>query len=760
MENKKTQNIIIGLFLFAAGFIFFNGALFPGKVLFGTDLFTIYLPFKLFAQEMFQKFHDLPLWMPHIFFGIPLISSSSLLYYYPTDLIFMFLPFPLQFTYTADLIIHLLAAFFGMFLFLRQFSVRREAAFFSAMAFTISGFMLSYIFVGHWNNIKAGALIPFIFYFTAAGFDKKKLLPFLNAAIFMALQILATGMQIMAYTYIGAALLAVYKILIEPENKTNRIKPFILFCIGTAAIFIFSSLQLVPSIPYTDYSWRGNFSYNDFISWSLHPAEAITLLLPQFFGLMGSNYFGKMPLNLTTYYFGIITFLLIPFAFCDKKQLKFSLFLSFCSVFFLVLSFGGFTPLYRLFYYLPVFKQFRNPSRFLYVFTFFMTALAGLGLNNIFICREKSRGKLFKIIFYISVVVGVVSIILLFTLPSLSSTVSSMYMTAKSAAIQPQALYEITNGIKQDMLYFITVSLASIALLYIFISGRIKAAMTAALVLCIFNLADMHRIDSKFIKYEDYASIIAPSDNVTAVIKQDNDIFRTQDFSFAWQPNRGIYYGIEELKGIHGLIPAKYIEMERAGLFNMLAADSYFNIKYMVFSEAISVPGLEKVSPGPVIVYKNNTAAPRFDFTDRVIKFTTPEQVLSFMKNGNFDFKAALVSEDFDLKTTTEPLSYKIGLKKYSPNEISMTVEAGKDGLLVIKNANYGQWKVKVDKKHGKIYNVDYDFMGVFLNKGTHEVELYYSKNEFFSGLIITLLGLIFYAGVYIWEKKKKKAEK
>jgi hypothetical protein len=762
MDNKKVQNYLIGAFLFVTALIFFNGALQPGKVLFGTDFFTIYLPFKLFAQEMFFKFHDMPLWMPHLFFGIPLISSSSLLYYYPTDLLFMVLPIPLQYTYTLDLLIHLLAAFFGMFLFLRQFQLRREAAFFSALAFTISGFMLSYIYVGHWNNIKAGALIPFIFYFTAKGFDNKKLLPFLNAAGLMAFQIFATGMQIMAYTYLGVILLAVYKIWIENGNKGGWLKPVGMFAAGAAAIAVYSSLQLIPSIPYTDFSWRGDFTYNDFISWSFHPLEAITFILPHFFGLMGETYYGRMSMNLTTYYFGLISFLLMPFAFSDKKYFKLSMFLVFSGLVFLILSFGGYTPLYGLFYYVPVFKQFRNPGRFLYVFTFFMSALAAVGLNNILSAGQKEKGPMMKILAITASVTGIISItlVLLLAAGNLNGMISSLYSTIRNTQMPISVLQAVTDGIRQDILYFVLTLSAGLAVIYVFLAGKIKHAFTAVLVLAAINLADVHRIDSKFIIYADYKTIVPALDPVAITLKQDNDIYRMSDFSFSWAPNRNIYYGIEGLKGIHGLMPSKYIRMEKEGIFNMLAADSYFNVKYLVMGQDISIPGLEKILDGNTKVYKNSAVSARFDFTDRINKYASDEDILQFMKSGAYDFKGALVKEDMDWMPSPGPLTYSIGLKEYGPNRIRMKVEAGKDGMLVVKNAYYPDWKVKVDNKPGKIYNVNYAFMGIPLKRGVHEIDLYYSKAGFYAGLLLTLLGIIFYLFVYFRERKTKKGEK
>jgi uncharacterized membrane protein YfhO len=195
-------------------------------------------------------------------------------------------------------------------------------------------------------------------------------------------------------------------------------------------------------------------------------------------------------------------------------------------------------------------------------------------------------------------------------------------------------------------------------------------------------------------------------------------------------------------------------------MFNILPLDSYFNVKYLITAQDLNVPGLEKVMDGGIKLYRNNTAAARFDFTDKAVKFNSDGDIIGFMKSGKYDLKSALVKEDIDLAHSAAPLSYNIALREYSPNRIRMTVDAGKDGILVVKDSFYPGWKVKVDNKAGKIYNVNYAFMGIPVKQGTHEVDLYYSKDGFYCGLLLTLLGILAYIIICIAERKHIKDKK
>ncbi|HNZ29872.1 MAG TPA: hypothetical protein PKJ42_07765, partial [Candidatus Goldiibacteriota bacterium] len=119
MGFKKIK-ILAAAFVPLAAIIYLFAPVFKqGSILFGHDFLSVYLPFKMFAQKAVFTFGQLPLWMPDLFFGAPGIASSSMIFYYPTDLLFMLLPFPLQNTYAPDVIIHLAAAFAGTYLFLK-----------------------------------------------------------------------------------------------------------------------------------------------------------------------------------------------------------------------------------------------------------------------------------------------------------------------------------------------------------------------------------------------------------------------------------------------------------------------------------------------------------------------------------------------------------------------------------------------------------------------------------------------------------------
>jgi hypothetical protein len=145
------------------------------KFLFGADTFSLHLPFFLFAKKTWMTYHELPLWMPGIFMGMPAIDSTNLIYFYPTNLLFILLPLPAEQLYAVDQLIHMAAAAFGMYLLLIRHKMAAQAAFFGAVFYMLSGPLVSFAYNGHWPDIKALALAPFVLYFINRGVADKKI---------------------------------------------------------------------------------------------------------------------------------------------------------------------------------------------------------------------------------------------------------------------------------------------------------------------------------------------------------------------------------------------------------------------------------------------------------------------------------------------------------------------------------------------------------------------------------------------------------
>ncbi len=757
MGNKLKQVFFV-LFVSGAVLYIFRGAFQTGLVLFGHDFFIIYHPFRIFADYVFGKFHDLPLWMPNLFFGVPMIASSSLLYYYPTDIIFMLLGInPMQ-SATIDVIIHLYAAYIGMYLFLRRENLSREASFLGALFVMFSGYILSFVNAGHINNIKAGALIPLVFYFIRSGLIKNSLKHFMAAGLVMGLQILATGMQVMAYTVIGASFFVVYRLVFEEKETKARINVLFLFSVAAVFSLLFSAAQFLPSYDYKDFSWRGEFTYESFISWSQHPVEFLTMLFPHMFGLKENDYFGFMSLNLTTYYMGLMPFILAPFAFMFKKERRTAYFWSACALIFLLLSFGGYTPLYAVFYKIPVYNQFRNPSRFMYQFSFFVAALGALGFDSLLKrSSDRAQGKFLRNIFIVIISLAFVLSAVLFT-GIHKETVKLLYNLAKKAVMPESIADSASAALGADIWILFLFLLLGALTVWLIIKGKIKSAFAAVMIFAFMHFFDIYRIEKEFINYIPGENIVPYYDAAAELINKSNEKGRVADFLYLWGPNRPLYYNLEAVKGAHGMQPLYFGKMEAAQIFNNIEVNRALNIRWYVSRDELSLPGVIKKARGKFNLYEDMFSKSRVIFTTDYLRVNSDDEALSIMSRGLFDGSRALVAFNppFTSKSNKQAF-YNIPVNEYKTNEIKFTINADDEGFAQISNLYYKRIKAKIDGKPAKTYRVNYAFTAVYVPKGLHEIILYYDRKVELTGLVLSFLSLVSFAFICLYKKKSER---
>jgi len=163
--------------------IFFFEGLNPQKVLRGYDIITLALPFEMFLRHTMAKYHELALWLPCIFTGMPFLDSSNTPFCYPSNLVFLLLNIPAGMSFTLQVMLHMYIAGFGMYLFAKDTSGSARAAVFAAIAYAFSPVILSQVSSGQINVIEASALIPYAFYFTRRAAGSGSLSGFLAAGL-------------------------------------------------------------------------------------------------------------------------------------------------------------------------------------------------------------------------------------------------------------------------------------------------------------------------------------------------------------------------------------------------------------------------------------------------------------------------------------------------------------------------------------------------------------------------------------------------
>lgn len=315
-------------------------------MLYASDLITQYLPWYYAVQ---QSLHQVRL--PYL-----LLAEGETGVLSPINATILWL-FPFSYAVTLLYLTYAFISVTGTYLFLRRHGLTNISSLLGGLVFTLSGFMLSRYFQP--SIIFAASLLPW-----GMALTRSYLLP-----LIIYLQITAGHLQIalissLAYTFMRL-----------------RLYTLILIALG----FGLSAVQLLPSFKLYQLSDRRSWDPMVRFTYSLPPSHLITYFFSDWFGIsapgdnLGFTQFGGSfwEFNLTIW---TLPFLLSLLPLLKPSRSTLALYALW--VLFLILSFGGYTPLYRILARSPQFP-FRAPSRFLLIPTFAASALAAIGFHGL-----------------------------------------------------------------------------------------------------------------------------------------------------------------------------------------------------------------------------------------------------------------------------------------------------------------------------------------------------------------------------------------
>jgi Bacterial membrane protein YfhO len=412
-------------------------------------------------QNDFRAEYDTePYWTNSAFGGMPTYQLGANYphnYIKKIDSLIRFLPRP------AD---YMFLYFIGFYILLLVLKINPLKAFFGALAFGFSTYMIIILGVGH--NAKAHAIgyMPMVIAGALLVFQRRHILGGLLTLFAVALEINANHFQMTYYLLIFLLILSSYYIYKDIKNKDFKPLLYSFATFALAGLFAIGSnaTSLLATAEYADYSIRGKseLSYkpngskdtetsamsHDYITeYSYGIAESFNLISPRIFG--GSNneklptssalyefaiaqnlseaeakeivngtmptytYWGDQPIVSAPAYIGAVVFFLAILAlFCDNRKLKY-VFLAGALVS-LMLSWGKNFSLLTDFFinFVPMYDKFRAVSSIQVVLEICMPALAIMGLQSFF--KLENNQKWMHLWKSAAVSVGILVLLLLF----------------------------------------------------------------------------------------------------------------------------------------------------------------------------------------------------------------------------------------------------------------------------------------------------------------------------------------------------------
>jgi len=272
-----------------------------------------------------------------------------------------------------SIVLHIFLA--GVFTYLyarRALKMSPSGALVAAVVFALSGFLGAQ--VEHVNQLSVFAWLPLLLLLFHEAYTQQRVIYGLFASLVVGLQFLAGHAQA---SFINLSVLGCYSIYLSLKRgggrRTLPIWRALGLFMGVALLGAgLAAAQLLPTLELSRLSLRGGgLTYRQAVSFSLRPTLLLLSLLPSFDYSPFSEYIA---------YVGITPILLASLALLRKREGAFFGALALLGVF---LALGLYNPFYYLLYRLvPGFSLFRVPARWLFLYTFGLAILAGLGMEE------------------------------------------------------------------------------------------------------------------------------------------------------------------------------------------------------------------------------------------------------------------------------------------------------------------------------------------------------------------------------------------
>ena len=775
-----------------------------GKQIFQSDI-AQYTGMAKEQNDFRASEHVEPYWTNSAFGGMPTYQLGAK---YPYDFVgtvdhvLRFLPRP------ADYLFLYFLGFYGLLLVLKTDPLK---AFFGALAFGFSTYLVIILGVGHNAKAHAIAYMPLVIAGFILVYKKKYVVGGLLTMIATALEINANHFQMTYYLLIFLLILSgyfIFNFIKEKEYKSLLTSIGVLLVAGILAIGV-NATNLLATAEYANFSTRGKseLTFNadgskststsamtrDYITeYSYGIAESFNLIAPRLFG--GSNhetlgkdssmyefminqgvpegqaadfvtgmptYWGDQPIVAAPAYIGVVVFFLgILALIIDERRIKY-VFLSGAAVA-LVLSWGKNFPTLTDFFidYVPMYNKFRAVSSIQVVLELCFPVLAIMGLQSFFkVDKTKQWEGLWQ-----SAAIGLGTIIILLLCKSMFSFSggSDSYFTESYGPSFVDALKNDRKTLySADLLrsgFFIVLTAG---VLWMVIKNKI-AQNTAIILIGLFMVSDLFFVDKKYVSAKDFVSsreVAVPFQETSsdAQILKDTSHYRVFEVSGNFSSARASYFH-KSIGGYHAAKPRRVqqlfdyqIAKNNMEILNML------NVKYLIQTdkEGKEFPTANPAANGNAWFVNEVKLVNKANDEMKALDHLNTKKVAVFNLQLHRDkFKNASLKRNLDTSGT-------IQLRVYKPNYIKYLSESKNEGLAVFSEIYYPNgWNAYVDGEKVDHFPVDYVLRAMMLPKGIHTVEFKFEPEVIKTGSTITLISgagmlLLLIGGVY-YERKKK----
>lgn len=786
--RKMNPDIIAPLMLALVGILFFHDFFFTSKNLYFRDILNFHYPLRKVLIDTFAQ-GGFPLWNPHIALGQPMLANPNYMTFYPTNLLHLFLPF--NYAFKLHFVLHPILGGLGLYFVQRRLGIRPAAAFPGALAYELSGTVLS--FLNLYNIVPAVALLPWIAWAFLGALQRR---PFRRSLLFgalLALEIFAfEPLMAQCLLLLLAGMAALH--LLEQTDRPAALRRILrvglsgaVFALGLAAVQILPTLELLPL------SARGALDYAEAGGWSTHPMDLLNVIVPNLFGHFytigfvqswGEAFHHGRESYLVSFFLGTGVILLAAFSIASARRKLLAVLITLAALG-VTLSLGSHLPFHGwMFHNVPFFSLGRYPSKFFLLAAMALCMLAALGVESL-LERSQVRERSEKIAAAAAaaalVLAGLGALFLVWF--KIHPTALEQWLRASGDpagnavkdydwivsflwhALLATALFSAVYGALLLSAHRIHYRLLTLLFPLLIGAELIPANLRLTPLISEANIdqvSEMNRTIAEKGPKEPFRVVPplmlqsgGPHPNLRFQAPNQSSAWLTLYYRMTGQPMYGIMDGIHYSVD-HSVDSLNTKESEtlwerirQLPQPKRLEALRKLNSPWVLSMEPLPLEGLtpivsmDTISQRQVHAYWLQQSLQRAYFTSGIEFAPSTEAALERFLAPSFPAGATVILEGEGTSRSGTPGAGSVTLKEYGGTRVVCEVSARLDGHVVLLDSHYPGWEAYVDGKPAEIRRANYAFRAVPVATGRHLVEFRYRPKVFYLGLIISTVFLL-----------------
>lgn len=748
--------------------------LFRDRVLYWGTAILQFQPWHQMVADALKS-GSVPLWTHSVGNGAPLLANLQSAVLYPLNLLYLTLP-----AHKAmSLLMALHVALAGCFAYLlaRHLGMRPVAALVTGLSYGLAGF-----FVGRSQFASMTSAYPWL---PLSMFLLERLIrrpSFRRAAwlgLALAVFLCAGHAQMWYYALLLLGAYALWRGWAGPPARRGRarIAPLAWLALAVALALLLSAAQVLPTAELMRHSQRlGGPGFEYATTYSFWPWHFLTFLTPGLFGNPASgDYWGYANYWEDCGYVGVLPLALALYAVYRRfrrgraedrnppTMAWLAPFLAAAALLSLALALGRHSPLFMAAYrWFPGVRWFQAPARFLFLYTFAVSVLAGYGADALAPSRDwVRRGRLAAVggfgalLFALALRLG---------LPGVEATFAGAILRLASTTTVIGLWLALglarRSGTSRALWRWAGVAIIAVDLLTF---GRPLVPTAPAggyrgqvqPVEVLKSSGEPYRIlttegyeyNTMFSRYTRFADFGPQNEEVVRELRA------------TLLPNLCAVEGLETASNYDPLLDARYLAFRRAAeaaegeAQQRLLAE--MNVRYLVSRRPVLGTELVWDRPG-IAVEENGAVYPRVRFAPRAAQVADGAQWERILQSGDMRFDYVWLEEAPALAQDGPPGSATIAWDA-SWNAMSVRAELPTPGYVVVSETYHPGWKAWDNGEAVRVLRGNYAFMAVpVAEAGSHRIELRFQPASWTAGCLVSCLALAAVLAAVAWPRRRR----